>query len=96
MLTSKIEKILFDKKEMTSNFLHKENPFVDFDKERLIYHMCSNEGPKIEKGDLNGDNFADIIISASKGYDPTILLSNGKNYKIDNKNNTELFEKFRQ
>ena len=92
----KIEKILFDKKEMTSNFLHKENPFVDFDKERLIYHMCSNEGPKIEKGDLNGDNFTDIIISASKGYDPTILLSNGKNYKIDNKNNTELFEKFRE
>tara|TARA_B110000003_G_scaffold267561_1_gene295942 strand:+ start:1685 stop:4966 length:3282 start_codon:yes stop_codon:yes gene_type:complete len=92
----KIEKKLFEKKEMISDYLHKENQFVDFDKERLIYHMCSNEGPKIEKGDLNGDNLTDIIISASKGYDPKILLSEGKSYKIDNKKNKKLFEKYRE
>ena len=29
--------------------------------------MCSSEGPKMTKGDINGDRNEDIIISSSKG-----------------------------
>jgi hypothetical protein len=90
------EKPLFEKKEIVDNYLHKENKFVDFDKERLLYHMYSTEGPKLVKGDLNGDNLSDIVISGSKGYDPKILFSDGNGYNIDNKKNKDLFKRFRE
>ena len=38
------------------NHSHTENKFIDFNKERLIPQMFSNEGPPIISSDLNGDN----------------------------------------
>jgi len=49
------------------SFQHLENPFVDFDRERLVFHMLSSEGPCICKGDLNGDNREDFYIGGSSG-----------------------------
>ncbi|MEY3321945.1 MAG: hypothetical protein RLZZ417_1528 [Bacteroidota bacterium] len=49
------------------SFQHLENPFVDFDRERLIFHMLSSEGPCLCKGDLNGDKREDIYIGGSSG-----------------------------
>ena len=49
------------------SFQHLENPFVDFDRERLVFHMLSSEGPCICKGDLNGDKREDFYIGGSSG-----------------------------
>lgn len=49
------------------NYRHIENPFVDFDRDRLVFHMLSSEGPCICKGDLNGDNREDFYIGGSSG-----------------------------
>ena len=49
------------------SFQHLENPFVDFDRERLVFHMLSSEGPCICKGDLNGDKRDDFYIGGSSG-----------------------------
>ncbi|NBU35670.1 MAG: hypothetical protein EBS35_03730 [Bacteroidetes bacterium] len=49
------------------SFHHMENSFVDFDRERLIFHMLSSEGPCLCKGDLNGDNRDDIYLGGSSG-----------------------------
>jgi hypothetical protein len=49
------------------NYRHIENPFVDFDRDRLVFHMLSSEGPCICKGDLNGDNREDLYIGSSSG-----------------------------
>jgi len=49
------------------NYRHIENPFVDFDRDRLVFHMLSSEGPCICKGDLNGDNREDLYIGGSSG-----------------------------
>ena len=38
-----------------------ENKFVDFNKERLVPQMFSNEGPAITSSDLNNDNVPAII-----------------------------------
>ena len=49
------------------SFTHKENRFVDFDRDRLIFHMLSTEGPKIAKGDINGDGLEDFFIGGAAG-----------------------------
>lgn len=44
------------------SFVHTENEYSDFDRERLVYHMNSAEGPKVSIGDLNGDQLQDFFI----------------------------------
>ena len=48
------------------DFVHKENEFVDFDRDKLIYHMLSTEGPRMCKGDVNGDRLEDFYICGAK------------------------------
>ena len=60
--------VLFKKVENRNgiDFLHTENEFVDFDRDHLIYHMNSTEGPKISQGDINGDGLDDFYIGGAK------------------------------
>lgn len=48
------------------DFKHEENTFVDFDRDRLTYHMLSNEGPKLATGDVDGDGLNDIYLGGAK------------------------------
>jgi enediyne biosynthesis protein E4 len=47
-------------------FRHKENPFVEFNREQLIPHMFSSEGPVAAVADINGDGLDDLFVSGSK------------------------------
>lgn len=63
---------LFQMDESVINFLHKENNYTDFNRERLVYHMMSTRGPIPAEGDINGDNIADLVIPGPKGT-PTVV-----------------------
>ena len=66
------------------SYLHYENNFVDFDRDRLLFHMSSSEGSCICEGDINGDGYKDLYIGGSKGYSGSIYLwKNNKFLKYD-------------
>jgi hypothetical protein len=78
------EEVVFERTETSPPYLHKENRFVDFDRDRLLHQMSSTEGPKISLGDINGDNNDDLFIGGSKGNAPSLFLG-GKNGYIPKK-----------
>jgi len=52
----------------------KENSFADFDRETLIPHLVGSEGPCLTKGDVNGDQLDDLLISGSKRNSASLYL----------------------
>jgi enediyne biosynthesis protein E4 len=56
------------------DYLHKENQFAEFDREPLIPHMVSTEGPALAIADINHDGLEDVFIGSSRDKKPAILL----------------------
>ena len=56
------------------NYKHEENDFHEFDREPLIPHMLSTEGPALAVGDMNQDGLPDVYIGASKWKKGVVLL----------------------
>ena len=67
------------------DFVHKENDFVDFDRQRLLFTMSSNETPCLCKGYINLDSLEDFFVGNSKGATSSIFIQkpNGQFDKIE-------------
>ena len=63
------------------NFKHNENKFIDFNKERLLTQMYSNEGPALAKGDINNDGIIDFFIGGAKGESSAMFVSKNNSYE---------------
>ncbi|MCX2679895.1 VCBS repeat-containing protein [Galbibacter sp. EGI 63066] len=48
------------------DFVHKENNYTDFNRQKLIPYQISDRGPATAVGDLNGDGKEDIFFGSSK------------------------------
>ena len=54
-------------------FKHQENRYVDFHHDRLLYQMCSNEGPHPSLVDWDSDGEKELFIGGSKNQYSQIL-----------------------
>jgi len=75
------------------DFMHIENDFVDFDRDKLLFQMLSNEGPHMAMSDVNGDNLTDIFICGAKDTPGALYVQTAQG--TFKKSNESLFEKDR-
>lgn len=67
------------------DYQHKENTFLDYEREVLMPEKLSSEGPSIVQADFNADGLKDLFIGGGRGQEPTLYLQTkeGK-YRIKN------------
>ena len=51
-----------------------KNLFNEFNREQLLPHMLSTEGPAVAVADINHDGLDDIFIGASKTYHNAVFI----------------------
>ncbi len=73
-LSEALDAIIFSEINAIDAYVHQENNFIDFNRDRLLHHMMSTPGPKSAIGDLNKDGIQDVIIGGSKGFRSEVLL----------------------
>lgn len=57
------------------NISHTENDFNEFDRDRLLYHMLSTQGPAFTAADLDNDGADDFYLGAAVGGTAQLHLS---------------------
>ncbi len=55
-------------------YRHFENPFNELNREPLIPHMTSTEGPALAVADINHDGLEDVFVGASKTFHNAVYL----------------------
>jgi enediyne biosynthesis protein E4 len=65
-------------------YVHTENQFNEFDREPLIPHMVSTEGPALAVADINHDGLQDVFMGSSKGHHSAVVLqtNNGTFFQL--------------
>jgi enediyne biosynthesis protein E4 len=64
-LTTKSTPLFQEQKR--GQLVHVENDFNDFDRDRLLYHMLSTQGPAFASGDVNRDGMEDMFLGGAAG-----------------------------
>ena len=62
------------------DFTHKEDAYLDFNRQKLIPYQVSDRGPALAIGDLNGDQKDDIYLGSSKFIASKIYLQDSSGF----------------
>lgn len=60
--------------ELNLNWQHEESSYNDFNRDRLLFHMRSTEGPALCVADANGDGMEDFYVGGAKGQPGALFL----------------------
>jgi len=61
-------------------YQHQENDFHEFDREPLLPHMLSTEGPALAIADINHDGLPDVFIGAAKWKKAAVFIQNASGH----------------
>ena len=70
--------------EIPVPYAHEENKFVEFNREALIPHMASAEGPSIAVGDVNGDGKDDFFAGGAKRQPGSLMIQTDSGFVATN------------
>lgn len=62
------------------DFTHKEDRYIDFNRQKLIPYQVSDRGPAIAIGDINGDQKDDIYFGSSKFLSSKVFLQDSAGF----------------
>ncbi|MFT4761278.1 MAG: hypothetical protein ACI9XO_003220 [Paraglaciecola sp.] len=57
-------------------FVHKENPFDDYQNQRLLPHRQSKNGPSVSVADVDGDGLEDFLVGGAHQQTAVLYLQN--------------------
>ncbi|WP_445956999.1 VCBS repeat-containing protein [Yeosuana sp.] len=64
---------------------HKENDYLDYEREALIPENLSIEGPSVVQADFNSDGLLDVFIGGARNQAPALYMQNNDgNYTVKN------------
>ncbi|MCM4160636.1 hypothetical protein FHG64_18455 [Antarcticibacterium flavum] len=66
------------------DYVHKENNYVDFNRQKLIPYKISDRGPASVVADFNGDGLDDIFFGGSKLAPSSIYYQSSRGFKKQN------------
>jgi enediyne biosynthesis protein E4 len=69
------------------DFIHAENDFSDFDRNRLLFNMVSNEGPCVCTGDVNNDGLTDFYVGGAKEQAGVLYVQGAKGDFVETNHN---------
>ena len=64
------------------DWAHRENPYVDFDRELLMPYTYSEEGPAVAVGDVDGDGLDDLFLGGAAGQAGVLWLQRGGRFVL--------------
>ncbi|MEK6476288.1 VCBS repeat-containing protein [Catalinimonas sp. 4WD22] len=67
--------------QLDVGYKHEENTFIEFNRELLIPHMSSTEGPKMAVGDINGDGKEDFFVGGAKWQPAAIYVQSDNSFQ---------------
>ena len=80
--------------QIAVNWSHKENDFLDFNKQYLMPHQLSTRGPKLAVGDVNKDGMEDFYVCGASGQSGQLMLQTTEGRFVST--DTAVFGKARQ
>lgn len=67
---------LLAEEPLAAEWMHREDPFVDYNVQYLIPHAQSTRGPKMAVADVNGDGLDDYYACGAAGQAGALMLQN--------------------